>query len=276
MTRLLLTVLFLDAAAASFGQPGSELRFEVASIKPNTTGASQSSMGIPPSGRFIARNVSLRELIGYAHGTPVPFIPLSSNRIIGGPDWVGVEKFDVEAIPPTGLPESEFPKILMMLQTLLTSRFALRVHTEQRELPVYVLTFARPNRQLGANLRRVTAGCSAAATTQPGASCGMERQRTFMNAKGMRMEQILLHGLSPVLDRVVVDETGLEGEFDWSLTWGGDQAPQPLDGRDVPVAGPLGPSIFTAVEEQLGLKLEPGRRPVEVLVVDSAARPTPD
>jgi uncharacterized protein (TIGR03435 family) len=252
------------------------LVFEVASIKPNISAASQSTMGIPPSGRFIARNVSLQELIGYAYGTPAPFIPLARNRIIGGPDWLPVAKFDVEAIPATGLSEGEFPKILTMLQTLLASRFALRVHSEQRELPVYVLTFGRPDRQLGPSLRRATAGCSAAAAKQPGASCGMERQRGFMNARGMRMEQILLHGLAPVLDRVVVDETGLEGEFDWRIEWMGDQALQPLDGREVPAAGSLGPSIFTAVEEQLGLKLESSRRPVQVLVIDSAARPTPD
>ena len=92
----------------------------------------------------------------------------------------------------------------------------------------------------------------------------------------MTIDIILLHGLSPNLDRIVLDETGLKSEFDWTLEWNAEQVPQPDDIRDTPSVGRVGPSIFTAVEEQLGLKLTAQRRPVDVLVIDSVERPTPD
>jgi uncharacterized protein (TIGR03435 family) len=96
----------------------------------------------------------------------------------------------------------------------------------------------------------------------------MHRRRGYIEAHGMTIDTILLHGLMPILDRVVIDKTGLTGDFDWTLEWSAEPVPDN--------AAPLGPSIFTAVQEQLGLKLEPARGPVEMLIIDSVARPTPD
>ena len=103
----------------------------------------------------------------------------------------------------------------------------------------------------------------------------MQRRRGYIAARGMTLDAILLHGLNANLDRVVINNTGLTGEFDWTLEWGAETRPDSDDQRVAPSA-PAGPSIFTAMQEQLGLKLEPSRGPVDVLVIDSVERPTPN
>ena len=168
------------------------------------------------------------------------------------------------------------PRVLAMIRTLLAQRFRLVARMERRAIPVYVLTFARTDRTLGPNLRQSSAGCSAGRRGGGEPSCGLQRRRGFVAARGMTLDVILLHGLLPHLDRLVVDETGLQGEFDWTLEWGAETTLSPADGRDSPQPAALGPSIFTAIEEQLGLRLQSGRRPVDVLVIDSLERPTPD
>lgn len=267
MTRLgPLLILLLASLPLTAQQPGPA--FEVASVKPNTDGGGTTTMGIAPGGRFVARNVALRELIGYAHGNSEPFIPLPNNRVMGGPGWVDSERFDIEAVS-SGAARPGALQVMQMLRSLLTERFRLAARKEQRELPVYLLTVARADRTLGPKLHRSTGGCSVPAEKRATASsCGMQRRRGYIEAHGTTIDEFLLHGLMPNLDRVVIDKTGLTGDFDWTLEWGGEQGSND--------AVPLGPSIFTAVQEQLGLKLEPARGPVEVLVIDSVDRPTPD
>ena len=258
--------------------------FEIASVKRNTSLASVTSMGTPPGGRFSARNVRVRELIAYAYGTPTPFIPLANNRLVGGPSWLDTESVDIEAIGSTAT-ATEFPQILSMLRTLLAERFSLVAHTERRELPVYVLTLIRKDGSLGPGLQRTEHGCAAqaartsttaAAASGPSPSCGMQRGRNLLKANGMTLDMIILQGLSSHLDRVVVDETGLQGEFDLGLEWGADQVLRADDRGDSQARGAPGASIFTAVEDQLGLKLQSASRAVEVLVINSVERPTPD
>lgn len=103
----------------------------------------------------------------------------------------------------------------------------------------------------------------------------MQRRRGYIEAQGMTVDAILPHGLMPSLDRVVIDKTGLTGDFDRTLEWGANTSAQ-SDDPDRARPDALGPSIFTAMSEQLGLKLEPSRGRVEVLVIDSVERPTPD
>jgi uncharacterized protein (TIGR03435 family) len=285
MIRPALILAFVGGVAVLSAQAPaqqSEPAFEVASVKPNTSLASITSMGTPPGGRFSARNVLVRELIAYAHGTPAPFIPLANNRVVGGPSWLDTERVDIDAIGNTAT-ATEFPQILAMLRTLLADRFKLVAHMERRELPVYVLTLARSDGSLGPRLQRAQLGCAAqsgrasakAAAPAPSPSCGMQKGRNLLNASGMTIDTVILHGLSPLLDRVVVDETGLKGEFDLTLEWGAEQVLRAGDVGD-PRPAALGASMFTAIEDQLGLKLQSGRRPVEVLVIDSVERPTPD
>jgi uncharacterized protein (TIGR03435 family) len=229
-------------------------------------------MATLPSGRFVARGVPLRDLIGYAYGTTDPFMPLANNRIIGTPDWSEAERFDIEAVGSSVGTSTELSIVLQRLRALLTERFRLVAHYENRELPVYVLTVARPNGALGPQLRR-SEGCSASPTTRAAGSCGMQRRRGYIEARGMTLDTVLQHGLNASLDRVVINKTGLVGEFDWTLEWGAETRTESGD-ADAARIEPLGPSIFTAMREQLGLALEPARGPIEVLVIDSVEPPT--
>ena len=237
-------------------------RFDVASIKTNTSSLNQMSMNTLPSGRFVARGVPLRDLIGYAYGDTDPFLPLPNNRIVGGPVWAEAERFDIDAVVSTDGTSPELSKVLQMLRTLLTERFQMVAHHERRELPVYVLTVARTDGAVGPQLRRSGGGCSLPPDRRSGAACGMQRRRGYIEARGMTLDAILLHGLNANLDRVVINQTGLMGEFDWTLEWGAGTL---ADSDDPPAAQAraIGPSIFTAMREQLGLQLEPSRGPVE-------------
>ena len=276
MLRIALTLAVVCAVILPLAAQQPAPAFEVASIKRNNDGANSTTMLIAPSGRFVARDVLLRDLIGYAHGNSDPFIPLPNSRVIGGPDWIDRERFDIEAVPSASAKRPGPLQIMQMLRSLLAERFRLVAHKEQRELPVFVLTVARADGTLGPNLRRSTGGCSVPAEKRPGpSSCGMQYRRGYIEAHGMTLDTLVLHGLLLNLDRVVIDKTGLKGDFDWTLEWGADPSTQ-SDDPDRPRSDGLGPSIFTALQEQLGLKLESARGPVEVLVIDSVERPTPD
>jgi uncharacterized protein (TIGR03435 family) len=266
--------------------------FEVASIRLNTSGTNQVSMSMQPGGRFTAVNMPLVLLIRSAYR-------LQESQLIGAPDWVSTERYDIIAkgegefgppVPGGGLGRSQ-----LMLQSLLEERFKLKPRRETRQLPIYALMLAHENGKLGPALKPSAVDCQAlAAARKQGAApaappkagdrpqCG-----THMGfgriAGGMPMTS-LARLLSDVVQRSVIDSTGLPGNFDLELDWTPDQLPsrppgtpadQPLRMNGVDI-DPNGPSIFTAVQEQLGLKLEATRGPVEVLVIDHVERPSPD
>ena len=162
-----------------------------------------------------------------------------------------------------------------MLQSLLADRFGLAIRKETRDTPVYVLVRARPDSGLGPRLRESSHGCSKrpapGATAPPGAevACDMEFTRGRISAKGMSM-QALTATLQRYVDRLLFDETGLSGDFDADLEW----SPEVLSADSPPPAS--GASIFTAVQEQLGLRLESRRVPVDVVIVERAEKPTPN
>ncbi len=179
-----------------------------------------------------------------------------------------------------------------MMRALLADRFKLAVHTESRELPIYALTLARRDGKTGSQLRPAAVDCVAMfaargrggpppAPPQPGERppCGMRLGPGNLSGGGVTMAQ-LSTTLSQFVQRVVVDRTGLTGNFDIDLTWTPDQLPQgrgePPPGVQLPPIDPNGPSIFTAVQEQLGLKLDSQRGPVDVLVIDRVEQPTED
>jgi uncharacterized protein (TIGR03435 family) len=182
----------------------------------------------------------------------------------------------------------------LMLRTLLVERFKLAVHHETRELPVYALVFARSDGKLGSQLHPASVDCEALRATgrdrgapppfpQPGErpTCGMRLGPGQMAGGGYPLSQ-LATTLSSFVQRVVVDRTGLAGNFDFDLTWSPDQFQGggplgPLPGSERPVGSDSSaPSIFTALEEQLGLKLASQKGPVDVLVIDRVERPTED
>jgi uncharacterized protein (TIGR03435 family) len=291
----LLVIAGLAVALTAFAQtqpsPADRPKFEVASVRPNTSGDNKVNIGIQPGGRVTAVNVPLVMIIRNAY-------QLQDNQLVGAPDWVLTERYDI-----TAKAEREFPPPLpggapspaqLMFQSLLEERFKLAVHRETRELPIYTLVLARKDGKLGSQLTRSTLDCEAvAAARRAGAPtaplkpgdrpiCSMRMGFGQLVGTGFPLSN-LARSLSQVVQRSVVDRTELTGHFDFDIKWTPDQLPsrpgmpadQPFRMNGVEI-DPNGPSIFTALQEQLGLKLEATRGPVEVLVIDHVEPLIPD
>jgi uncharacterized protein (TIGR03435 family) len=287
LSLLVSTAVVFAAQVAMHGrQPSPGPRapaFEVASVKPNRSGDLAVRIELPAGNRFTATNVPLRELVRFAYD-------VQSARLMGGPDWIRSERFDIVARAERDLPgwTPAGPPIplLLMMRALLTDRFGLVVHQETRELPIYALTVARDDRKFGPELRPSSLECGA---TQPGPparppagpdqpSCGARIGPGQMAMGGMPMTELATI-LSNFVQRTVIDRTGLAGTFDIHLSWTPDRLPQgppPPGAPPLPPVDPNGPSLFAALTEQLGLKLEPQQAPLDVLVIDRVERPTPD
>ena len=260
------TLVIMFAASASAQQAA----FDVASIKVNRSGAREINLGLPGGGRFTATNAPLMELIRVAYETP-------DFLIADAPDWIRNERYDILA-KVEGAPDTT--QLFLMVRTLLADRFKLRVHMEKREQPAYALVKLKFDGSLGPRLRAATTDCVALRNAiQKGAPvprsnrllCGVQVRPDALVIGGRTMEQIA-NSLSQQLRRAVVDRTRLDGSFDADL----DFAPIPPPGLTDPPPRSDAPSIFTAVQEQLGLKLEPTRAPVDVLVIDRVEHPTED
>jgi len=240
-----------------------DMAFEVASIKPNKSGGTNSSTS-GRAGSFTASNVTVRELIIYAYR-------LRPFQLAGGPGWLHSDRFDIQARPP-GI---EKPDNRAMTRALLRDRFKLVAHTETRQEQVYALVPARPDGRLGPQLKASVQNCAA---SQAGAAspCGINTSVNDavgrMTGTGQSMEALVnaLGGFG--LSRMVLDRTGLKGQFDFELRW----TPDNLRATSGQAQANDAPSIFAALQEQLGLRLESQRGPVEFVVVDSIERPTPD
>ena len=270
-------------AAQGGGLRIGEEKFEVASVKANTSGDGPNRLQLQPGGRITAENIMLRNLIRFA-------FQVQDFQLIGGPDWIDKERFDIVAkaehdIVP-GPPGTVGPGQLM-LRSLLADRFKLAVHQEKRELPVYALVLARSDGRLGPQLQRSTVDCMAIMNAARGRSgpppmvngrpqCGMRVSPGAMIGGGFPLSQ-LITTLSQFAQRTIVDRTGLTGDFDLELHWTPEQLPTlPPDVKPLAPVDPNGPSLFTAIQEQLGLKLESTKDSVDVLVIDKVERPSPD
>ena len=254
--------------AQSAGPP----TFDVASVKPNHSDEESASF-VQPGGRYTATNVTLRTLVKSAYG-------LHDDQLIGGPSWINTDRFDVIAKAEGYTTASGFrDQARLMLRPLLSDRFKLAVRRERRDLSVYALVKA--GRALGPQLRQADArdcdGGPKAMAPVPHAAepeaplpCGAEIYRPgHLAARGMAFTAFVLN-VSRYTDRVVVNRTGLEGKFDWEIQWVPDS---------VTVSGSPsseGPSLFEALREQAGFRIERRRSSVEVLVVERAERPDPD
>ncbi len=242
-------------------------RFEVASVKPSRPVAGQGvyfGMMSDP-GSFRGSFVTLTDLVGKAYGVDVA-------RISGGPSWISTERYDVVATLPTNASQGQIP---ILLQALLADRFGLTVRRDKKMSQVYALVPAKG----GPKLKRSEAQNSSSSTAPPAIfsapgilpAGGGELRLCCGKAKliGISMAR-LADLLSSQTDRRVQDNTGIQGLFDISLEWIPDDArPQPGG-----AASPGGPSIYTAIQEQLGLRLEPRTAPSEYLVIEHATRPT--
>lgn len=274
---------------AQSAQPSGSPAFEVASVKPNKSTDMFKGVQVQP-GSFIVTNLTLRELIGVAYEIPPP---LRKARMSGGPNWIDADRFDIVAKAEA---KSTLSQHRGMLRTLLADRFKLVAKTATRDIPVYALVMARADRKLGPQLREVPAvDCVALRATNGGMPppmppgpfvalpCVMTARSGVIMAGSTTMADLVRVAFTRVvLDRVVVDRTGLVGTYSVDVEWTPESEPF-ASAADLPPGLPVppplttaGPSIFTALQEQLGLKLEPARGPVEVLVIDSVERPTPD
>jgi len=259
--------------------------FEVASVKRNTSGDSRAPMRTQPGGRFVATNVLLKFLIAAAFGMPDP-PSLIDARILGGPEWIGSERYDINAkanIEFRPSPDGPARELLLMIRSLLEERFKLKAHRETRELPIYELVLARADRRLGPEMRKPATDCDAAIAAgippprQPGEPppCGLMAGPARTIAGGATMQQLAAN-LTVRLERLVFDKTGLTGRFAFTLAFTPDRMPTEAPPPGIPPIDPNGPSLVTALQEQLGLKLEPARGPVDVLVIDRVEHPAAD
>jgi bla regulator protein BlaR1 len=253
--------------------PPVPLHFEVASIKPNNSGANTVDVRIAPGGRLWARNASLRILITSAY-------QIRDFQISGGPAWLGSARFDIETKNQGNPTETE---VSQMLQTLLAERFQLKVHQETRDMPIYSLSIGKngPKLQPGIGKDCFDPSTTGGPPPAPPPGQSMARPCGGFNMLSGRMAgaKVTMSRFAAVLSRyfgqTVMDKTGLDGTYDISLQWTPQETQallRPGEPGATP-ADPSGPSIFTAIQEQLGLKLDSQKGPVEILVIDRAERP---
>jgi len=258
-------------AAVAFGQATPKpLEFEVASIKPHAPGETSSSTNLV-SGGINATNITLRQLIVRAYD-------IQDFQLLGGPAWINDDRWDIMArtpdfvMPqdPNSLSDQQRKTIQEQMQerlrNLLIDRFRLAVRRETKDQPIYALVVGKngprlqPSRETGGN---------------NGTSTNMTNGRGTATFTAVNMG-VLAQQLARRTGRPVVDKTGLTGKYDFKLEWTADVGqPGAVDGRPGANASePAGPTIFTAIQEQLGLRLESQRGPVEVIVIERVEKPS--
>ena len=269
--------LFVISSDSEFAQNDAHPEFEVASIKPAAPGA----RGIfirPIAGGVTITNMPLKELIVLAYRIQ-PF------QISGGPPWLNSVNYDISAKSETPPKRGEIP---LMLQALLADRFQLTIRRTTKELPIYALVMARKDGKLGPSLTESKEGsCTepdpskALPPPEPGNPHALPCGGMMMQPRSLKGVSLAVAQLAPLLSRMlgrtVVDKTGLTGKFDVSLEWTPDEtqaAQLPPGTSSPPPSDDAGPSIFTAIQEQLGLKLESQKGPVEIFVIERAEKPS--
>jgi uncharacterized protein (TIGR03435 family) len=245
-------------ASASLVVPEQKLSFEVATIKPSAPD-DRSGKFITMQGahQFVARNYTVKDMVAAAYTLP-------SRLISGGPTWINSDRYDILAATP-GEVRPNANQQMSMLRTLLADRFNLTLHREPRELPIYELTLARN----GAKVKE-----SMPSTEEYLINRMFPNNRVLLPARNVTMAQFASMLQRSVLDRPVLDKTGLSAKYDFDLEWTRDET---QFGGQLPVTqvdNPKKPDLFTALQEQLGLKLESSKGPVEILVIENVQKPT--
>ena len=245
------------AASPQAPAPQQEPAFEVASVKPNTSSdLSIPSVPAPPDGITLV-NHPLESIIRYAYR-------VQYFSVVGMPRWAHEERFNIAAKASRPISDAERR---LMLRFLLVERFGLKARLEPREQTVYVMTRVRPDAPLGPGLRPQH-DCAGVNTCSP-AGGGSPAAGKFA-VRSATLDQLAQGMLTAFVGAVVLNESNTSGVFDVELSWRPDVAGVTVDPNDAR------PGLLTAVQEQLGLKLTPERRPVDVLVIESIERPTPD
>jgi uncharacterized protein (TIGR03435 family) len=263
--------------------------FDSVAIKPSALGR-VSRITMPADGRFIATNVSLPMLIRFAY-------QIQNFQIVDSPRWMDAATFDIEATgarEPAPQPRGT-PRVRARVRHMLADNFKLKVRRETRDLPMYELVIARSDKRLGPQFRPSTVDCAAlarnfgrgAAGAPPSedlTGCGVRMQPGVVAGGGVRVAELALM-LSRLTGRAVEDKTKLSGVYDLHLEFFHELAPQREEpatagaatGTTLPADGrvEIRQTIFTAIQDQLGLRLQPTRGPVDVLVITNVEQPEP-
>lgn len=291
-TRLM-TVVALAAGAMGISPVAAQSAFDAASVKPNDAGPGPARFSYAAGGRVTIANIPLRQIV-------LDAFRLQSFQLLNAPDWLDA-RYDIVAKADGNPPVDEMQT---MLQVLLRDRFGLVAHTETRSLPVYVLEVARTGGRLGETLKRSSSDCAPVTLPKlpegappppppppPGALPPAGHGPVDPNRLSGRCLSFLLPGyisareitmtqfaaiLGRSVGRKVLDQTALAGTFDLDLKYQSDQPVAIGPGGAGITVDPTAPSIFTAVQEQLGLRLEATKGPVDVLVIDRMERPRPN
>ncbi len=263
------------AAAITQGgqaQTPAPLEFEVATVKAADPDARGGRFMMQPGGKLSINNMTLKNIIAIAY-------QVRDFQITGGPGWMTTDRFDIEARSGDQAPapdmrsmkedqREKFQKELnQRVRALLADRFKLVVREEEKEMPTYALVVAKNGPKLKAS------------ELKEGGNLGIRMGRGEMTGMTAQMK-MLANVLGNIAGRPVTDKTGLDGTFDWTLKWTPDAITpnSPVPGSDKPNAPEpsdvSGPSIFTALQEQLGLRLEPQKAPALMIIVESAAKPS--
>jgi len=271
-----LACLVAIAAVGLVAQSAAPAISAVVSVTPSDT--ARVRRDAPVTDRFDWFDVTLAMLIRDAYG-------LFDSQVIGGPDWMRSKRWDVSAKAAALAPNDARE----LVRRLVEDRFALKAHTETREMPIYNLVLARSDRTLGPRIKPATVDCTPFLTGKrpmqesprdPDNRFGLCSVGGAFTPAGLLTPRLngrpltgLIQHLEEAMELRVIDRTGLKGNYDIELSYLDESLADP----SLPAAQALrGPSLFAALQEQLGMKLEAGRGPVEVLVVDSASAPTPN
>ena len=258
--------------------------FEAASIKPqapSSDGSIRTMVRYPANGRLTAAGATVKTLICVAYG-------ISDFQVLGGPNWIDEERYDVEATPGAAL-EEQLQKMTsdestlvkhQMLQTLLAERFKLTLHHDTKELPIYALVIAKGGSKLQEtkpdDANPDPANASAHPTNKGRMRMSFQSTAIELTATGMAMDG-LARQLASQLHSTVQNQTGLKGIYDFTVHFTPDDAGMDASGpggSGASLSDNSGTSIFAAVEDQLGLKLESKKGPVDVVVVDHVDKPS--
>lgn len=263
MKPLVLTGLIANLACATWAQPQTApTRFDVATIKPNAANDNRFALRGLPGGALSATGVPLKMLLMEAYS-------VQAFQISGEPDWVNIARWDIEAKVDGFRGRLSQAQYVAMLRGLLEDRFQLKIRRETKEMPLYALVIGRGGSKLTTHTGE---------TPAPGQAVRSGRGLFTVKKGGIAP---LASQLERQLARTVIDQTGLTGEYDYMLEW----TPEPGQGGPESIGLPpqaeapaqaesKGPSIFTALQEQLGLRLESQKGPVEIIVIERVEKPS--
>jgi uncharacterized protein (TIGR03435 family) len=271
--------LIATIAIPVFSQTPSTTSFGVVSVKTSNAGGARNTSIGAVGGRFVATNVTIKGLLRYAYRSRTT--DLTNAQLVGGPAWVDTDRFDVEAKPEGDSRPIPLEQMQQMVQSLLQDRFQLKIRRETREMPVYNLVTVKSEKlKLSEDQSPPVPGAGQQppnASTPPRGAARMAVGGSggTLEATAIGMAQ-LASSLQVQVDRPIIDKTNLPGLFDIHLQFAPESS-SPVGGpqQAAPVlpSDPPGPSLFTAIQEQLGLKLESGKGPVAVIVIDRVQKP---